>query len=54
MKIMRIIDLFAGIGGIRLAFEGHDCECVFSSECDADAQAMYEANYEKLHDEDWL
>ena len=44
MKI-KIIDLFAGIGGIRLGFEAHDCECVFSSEWDADAQKMYEANY---------
>lgn len=42
---VRIIDLFAGIGGIRLGFEAHGCECVFSSEWDADAQKMYEANY---------
>ncbi|TAE28827.1 MAG: DNA cytosine methyltransferase [Cytophagales bacterium] len=42
---MKIIDLFAGIGGIRLGFEKHGCECVFSSEWDIDAQKMYEANY---------
>jgi DNA (cytosine-5)-methyltransferase 1 len=42
---MKIIDLFAGIGGIRLGFEAHGCECVFTSEWDADAQKMYEANY---------
>jgi DNA (cytosine-5)-methyltransferase 1 len=42
---IKIIDLFAGIGGIRLGFEAHGCECVFSSEWDADAQKMYEANY---------
>jgi DNA (cytosine-5)-methyltransferase 1 len=42
---IKIIDLFAGIGGIRLGFESHGCECVFSSEWDADAQKMYEANY---------
>jgi DNA (cytosine-5)-methyltransferase 1 len=42
---VRIIDLFAGIGGIRLGFEAHGCECVFSSEWDADAQKMYEANH---------
>jgi DNA (cytosine-5)-methyltransferase 1 len=41
----KIIDLFAGIGGIRLGFEPYGCECVFSSEWDADAQKMYEANY---------
>ncbi|AFY92051.1 DNA (cytosine-5-)-methyltransferase [Chamaesiphon minutus] len=42
---IKIIDLFAGIGGIRLGFEAHGCECIFSSEWDADAQKMYEANY---------
>jgi DNA (cytosine-5)-methyltransferase 1 len=40
-----IVDLFAGIGGIRLGFEEHGCKCVFSSEWDADAQKMYEANH---------
>ena len=42
---IKTIDLFAGIGGIRLGFEAHGCECVFSSEWDADAQKMYEANH---------
>ncbi len=42
---IKIIDLFAGIGGIRLGFEAHGCKCVFSSEWDADAQKMYEANH---------
>lgn len=42
---MKIIDLFAGIGGIRMGFEAHGCECVFTSEWDSDAQKMYEANY---------
>jgi DNA (cytosine-5)-methyltransferase 1 len=39
------IDLFAGIGGIRQAFEGIGGECVFSSEWDAYAQKTYRANY---------
>lgn len=39
------IDLFAGIGGMRLAFERVGGECVFSSEIDEDAIATYEANY---------
>ncbi len=42
---MKVIDLFAGIGGIRLGFEAHGCQCVFTSEWDSDAQRMYEANY---------
>lgn len=35
------IDLFAGIGGIRLGFEANGGECVFSSEWDAYAQKTY-------------
>ena len=39
------IDLFAGIGGIRLAFESAGGTCVFASEWDADAQKTYAANF---------
>jgi DNA (cytosine-5)-methyltransferase 1 len=39
------IDLFAGIGGIRLAFESVGGRCVFSSEWDASAQEVYTANF---------
>lgn len=41
----KFIDLFAGIGGIRIAFTDNNCECVFSSEWDKDAQKTYEANF---------
>ena len=41
----RFIDLFAGIGGIRLGFESVGGECVFSSEFDEDACRTYEANF---------
>jgi DNA (cytosine-5)-methyltransferase 1 len=44
-KKLKIIDLFAGIGGIRLGFEKIGAECVFSSEWDKHAQDMYEENY---------
>lgn len=44
-KRLKTIDLFAGIGGIRLAFEHFGCENVFTSEWDKDAQQMYEANF---------
>lgn len=37
------IDLFAGIGGIRLAFERQGGTCVFSSEWNKFAQKSYEA-----------
>lgn len=39
------IDLFAGIGGTRIAFEEAGCKCVFSSEWDKFAQITYEENY---------
>ena len=44
------IDLFAGIGGMRLAFERARGSCVFSSEWDRFAQKTYEANHDgELH-----
>ena len=43
------IDLFAGIGGIRLGFEAHGGRCVFTSEWDAYAQKTYRANFEDKH-----
>ncbi len=39
------IDLFAGIGGIRLGFESVGGHCVFSSEIDENACKTYEANF---------
>lgn len=42
-KQFRFIDLFAGIGGIRLALETAGGKCVFSSEWDEEAASSYEA-----------
>lgn len=39
------IDLFAGIGGFRLAFQNLGGKCVFSSEWDKSAQKTYQANF---------
>ncbi|MFN8348255.1 MAG: DNA cytosine methyltransferase [Spirosomataceae bacterium] len=39
------IDLFAGIGGFRLALQSLGGECVFSSEWDEQAQKTYRANF---------
>lgn len=39
------IDLFAGIGGFRLALQKQGGKCVFSSEFNRYAQEVYEANY---------
>lgn len=47
----RSIDLFAGIGGIRMGFEqafGTDIKTVFVSEIDRKAQETYYANFGKL------
>ncbi len=39
------IDLFAGIGGFRMAFQNLGGKCVFSSEWDEQAKKTYLANY---------
>ena len=44
-KKLTFIDLFAGIGGIRIGFERAGAECVFSSEWDEYSQKTYEANF---------
>ncbi len=41
----KFIDLFAGIGGIRLAFQNLGGNCVFTSEWDTYAKKTYEANF---------
>jgi DNA (cytosine-5)-methyltransferase 1 len=42
------IDLFAGIGGMRLAFESCGGECVFSCEWDRYCQRTYYENFGEL------
>ncbi len=42
------IDLFAGIGGIRIACERNKGKCVFSSEWDKFAQKTYQENFNEL------
>lgn len=41
----KFIDLFAGIGGIRTAFDGVGGECVMTSEWDTYAQKTYQTNF---------
>lgn len=45
---LRLIDLFAGIGGIRIGFEAAGGKSVFSSEWDKAAQNTYETNFKEL------
>src|SRR4030066_2278651 len=47
-KKVTFIDLFAGIGGIRTAFEKAGCQCVFSTEGDKNAQKTYYENFEEV------
>ncbi len=41
----KFIDLFAGVGGFRIAFQELNGKCVFSSEWDRHAKKTYEANF---------
>lgn len=41
----KFIDLFAGIGGFRLAMQNLGGKCVFTSEWDKEAQRTYKANF---------
>jgi DNA (cytosine-5)-methyltransferase 1 len=41
----RFIDLFAGIGGIRMGFEAHGGDCVFTSEWNDFSTKTYRENY---------
>ena len=45
MAEFSFIDLFAGIGGLRIGFDRLGGDCVFSSEIDKFARQTYEANF---------
>lgn len=42
---LTFIDLFAGIGGMRIAYESNGCRCVYSNEWNKYSQQTYEANF---------
>lgn len=44
----KFIDLFAGVGGMRLAFEKLGGKCEFSSEWDKSAQLTYSSNFGEI------
>jgi len=44
----KFIDLFAGIGGFRMAFQNLGGKCVFTSEWNKFSQKTYEANYGEI------
>ena len=45
LKGMTFIDLFAGLGGFRIALESLGAKCVYSNEWDKDAQEVYSNNF---------
>ena len=45
MKNLKFIDLFAGIGGMRIAFESAGAECILTCEINEDALTTYKANF---------
>ena len=53
MPKIRFIDLFSGIGGMRLAFEyaanslNYQTECLLSSEINPNAQLVYQKNFDR-------
>ena len=52
MSDYKFIDLFAGIGGMRLAFESTGAECVYSSEWNKFSQQTYAANFKETPEGD--
>ena len=45
LKNYTFIDLFAGLGGFRLALESLGAKCVYSNEWDKFAQEVYKNNF---------
>lgn len=44
---IKFIDLFAGIGGIKIGFESEDFECVFSNDIDKYCKITFDHNFNK-------
>ena len=48
MKKLKTVDLFAGIGGIRLAFEKSGFETVYANDFDSYCKLTYDLNFQKV------
>ncbi len=51
-KTLKYIDLFAGIGGFRTAFDNLGLECVYSNDYDKHAAVTYKANFDEIDNTD--
>lgn len=49
---MKFIDLFAGIGGIKIAFENAGFNCVFSNDFDSKCKITFDLNFSELFELD--
>ena len=49
---MTFIDLFAGLGGFRIALESLGAKCVYSNEWNKDAREVYSTNFLEMPDDD--
>lgn len=52
LKGYTFIDLFAGLGGFRLALESFGAKCVYSNEWEKHVQKVYQMNFGELPDGD--
>lgn len=50
-KVLKFIDLFAGIGGFHIAMHENGAKCVFASEIDKFARLTYEHNFKSISPE---
>lgn len=49
---MKFIDLFAGIGGIKIAFENAGFKCIFSNDFDKNAKTTFDLNFSEVFETD--
>lgn len=52
LKGLKFIDLFAGLGGFRLALESLGAKCVYSNEWDKYVKEVYSENFKDIPDDD--
>lgn len=52
MSKLKFIDLFAGIGGIKMAFENEGFECVFSNDFDSNCKTTFDLNFSEIFGKD--
>lgn len=51
-NVKKYIDLFAGIGGFRIAFDSLGLECVYSNDYDKFSQITYKENFDEIDGND--